>query len=239
MAALTEEQARAYMHRLLATMSQQGGSDLFISHDFPPSMKAHGSMTPLAQQKLSGEVTKVLAYSLMNADQKAEFDKEMECNFAISIPGLSRFRVNIFRQQRHVGLVIRTIAAEIPNFEKLGLPPVLKEVIMNKRGLVLVVGGTVAAVGAKADRQAGDGSQVERIDATALSMRYESEDDLGSTIFAPVEFQVVDAETAQTNERGDNAHARYKKRQLRRVLSRLSRGLVVPKRRKPTQTDGS
>jgi twitching motility protein PilU len=142
MSGLNEEQARAYMHKLLAAMSQAGGSDLFIAHDFPPSMKAHGTMQPLATQKLTGEVTKVLAHSLMNDEQRAEFSKEMECNFAISIPGLSRFRVNVFVQQRHVGLVIRTIAAEIPNFEKLGLPPILKEVIMNKRGLVLVVGGT-------------------------------------------------------------------------------------------------
>ncbi|MDX2219121.1 MAG: PilT/PilU family type 4a pilus ATPase [Burkholderiales bacterium] len=142
MSALSEEQARAYMHKLLATMSAQGGSDLFISNDFPPSMKAHGAMTPLTQQKLTGDVTKVLAHALMNEEQRAEFAKEMECNFAISIPGLSRFRVNIFVQQRCVGMVIRTIAAEIPNFEKLGLPETLKEVIMNKRGLVLVVGGT-------------------------------------------------------------------------------------------------
>lgn len=142
MSGLNEEQGRAYMHKLLATMSAQGGSDLFISADFPPSMKAHGTMQPLAQNKLSGEITRVLAHSLMNGEQRAEFQKEMECNFAIFIPGLSRFRVNVFVQQRQVGMVIRTIAAEIPNFEKLGLPPVLKEVIMNKRGLVLVVGGT-------------------------------------------------------------------------------------------------
>ena len=139
---LNAEQARAYMHKLLAAMSQQGGSDLFISHDFPPSMKAHGSMQPLAAAKLTGETTRGLAFSLMNDEQRAEFDKEMECNFAISVPGVSRFRVNVFVQQRHVGMVIRTIAAEIPNFEKLGLPPVLKDVIMQKRGLVLVVGGT-------------------------------------------------------------------------------------------------
>ena len=96
----------------------------------------------MATQKLTGAVTKVLAHSLMNNEQREEFAKEMECNFAISIPGLSRFRVNVFVQQRHVGMVIRTIPAEIPNFDKLGLPPILKEVIMNKRGLVLVVGGT-------------------------------------------------------------------------------------------------
>ena len=142
MSVLNEEQARAYMHKLLAAMSQQNGSDLFIANDFPPSMKANGTMQPLATQKLTGEVTRVLAHALMNPTQREEFHKEMECNFAISIPGLSRFRVNVFMQQRNVGLVIRTIAAEIPNFEKLGLPKILKEVIMNKRGLVLVVGGT-------------------------------------------------------------------------------------------------
>ncbi len=142
MSGLSEEQARAYMHKLLGVMSAQNGSDLFIAADFPPSMKAHGTMQPLASQKLSGEITRVLAHALMNGEQRAEFQKEMECNFAIAIPGISRFRVNVFVQQRHVGMVIRTIAAEIPNFEKLGLPVVLKEVIMNKRGLVLVVGGT-------------------------------------------------------------------------------------------------
>ncbi len=142
MSVLNEEQARAYMHKLLAGMSAQNGSDLFIAADYPPSMKANGIMQPLATQKLTGEITRVLAHALMNAEQREEFHKEMECNFAISIAGLSRFRVNVFMQQRNVGMVIRTIAAEIPNFEKLGLPKILKEVIMNKRGLVLVVGGT-------------------------------------------------------------------------------------------------
>ena len=142
MSTLTEEQARTYMHKLLGAMSQAGGSDLFISHDFPPSMKSHGSMTPLTAQKLTGDVTRVLANSLMNERQREEFAKEMECNFAISIPNISRFRVNVYVQQQHVAMVVRTIASEIPNFEKLELPAVLKEVIMNKRGLVLVVGGT-------------------------------------------------------------------------------------------------
>jgi len=130
------------MHKLLAAMSQQGGSDLFISHDFPPSMKAHGQMQPLTQGRLNGQVTRELAYAIMSEEQRAEFEKEMECNFAISIPGLSRFRVNVFVQQRQTGMVIRTIAPKIPNFEELGLPPILKHVIMEKRGLVLVVGGT-------------------------------------------------------------------------------------------------
>jgi twitching motility protein PilU len=142
MSSLTEEQAYAYMMKLLTSMSQAGGSDLFIAHDFPPSMKANGEMQPMTQNKLTGEITKKLAHAIMNETQRAEFAKEMECNFAINVPNVSRFRVNIFMQQQHVGMVIRTIAAEIPNFEKLGLPEVLKEVIMNKRGLVLVVGGT-------------------------------------------------------------------------------------------------
>ena len=142
MSTLTEEQARAYMHKLLAAMRQAGGSDLFISHDFPPSMKANGSMQPLTQQKLTGDVTQTLAHAMMNEKQRAEFAKEMECNFAISIPNISRFRVNVYVQQQNVAMVVRTIASEIPNFEKLELPPVLRDVIMNKRGLVLVVGGT-------------------------------------------------------------------------------------------------
>jgi twitching motility protein PilU len=142
MATLTEEQARAYMHKLLAAMRQAGGSDLFIANDFPPSMKANGAMQPLSNQKLTGELTRTFAHSLMNERQKEEFDKELECNFAISIAGLSRFRVNVYVQQQNVAMVVRTIASEIPNFEKLALPPVLKDVIMNKRGLVLVVGGT-------------------------------------------------------------------------------------------------
>ena len=142
MSGLTDQQAYEYIIKLLTAMSKSGGSDLFIASDFPPSMKAHGEMQQMTAQKLNGQITRQLAYALMNEDQRAEFEKEMECNFAISVPGISRFRVNVFVQQRNVGMVIRTIAAEIPNFEKLGLPEVLKEVIMNKRGLVLVVGGT-------------------------------------------------------------------------------------------------
>jgi len=137
-----EEQARAYMHKLLAAMNQAGGSDLFIAAEFPPSMKAHGSMKPLTGQKLTPEVTRMLAHSMMNPTQREEFEREMECNFAITIPGVSRFRVNVCVQQQCVSMVIRTIASEIPNFEKLKLPEILKDVIMTKRGLVLVVGAT-------------------------------------------------------------------------------------------------
>lgn len=136
------EEARAYMHQLLKVMHQAGGSDLFISADFPPSIKSNGAMKPLSQQRLSGEITRKLAHSLMNDKQRHEFETEMECNFAISLPEVCRFRVNVFVQQQHTGMVIRTIASEIPNFQKLDLPEVLKDVVMTKRGLVLVVGGT-------------------------------------------------------------------------------------------------
>jgi twitching motility protein PilU len=142
MAGFTEEQAKGYIVKLLTAMSQSGGSDLFISKDFPPAMKLQGNMQPLTNQKLSGEVARELAYALMNQRQRDEFAKELECNFAISIPGVSRFRVNVFVQQQHVGMVARTIANEIPDFAKLGLPETLREIVMTKRGLVLVVGAT-------------------------------------------------------------------------------------------------
>ena len=142
MSTLTEEQAKAYMVKLLTAMTRAGGSDLFISNDFAPSMKTHGLMQPMASQKLTSEVTKQLAHALMNERQRQEFAKEMECNFAISIPGVARFRVNVFVQQQHTGMVIRTIPDEIPSFKTLALPEILKDIVMTKRGLVLVVGAT-------------------------------------------------------------------------------------------------
>ena len=135
-------EARSFMFRLLKNVFDNGGSDLFISADFPPSMKHQGLMKPLSSQELSADKTKLFAHSIMNDKQREEFERELECNFAISIPDVSRFRVNIFQQQMNVGMVIRTITSEIPNFTKLKLPPSLKDVIMEKRGLILVVGGT-------------------------------------------------------------------------------------------------
>jgi twitching motility protein PilU len=142
MGVLTEEQARSYIVKLLTAMSQAGGSDLFVSKDFPPSMKLQGVMKPLTNQKLTGEVTRALANALMNERQREEFARDLECNFAMSVPGVSRFRVNVFVQQQYVGMVIRTIANEIADLAKLGLPDTLKEIVMTKRGLVLVVGAT-------------------------------------------------------------------------------------------------
>ena len=142
MATLTEEQAKAYMSKLLTAVTRAGGSDLFISKDFPPSMKLQGNMQPLATQKLSAEITWELTHSIMNERQREEFAKEFECNFAIEIPGVARYRVNAFVQQNNVGMVIRTIPTEIPTIEQFGLPETFKDVVMTKRGMVLMVGAT-------------------------------------------------------------------------------------------------
>jgi twitching motility protein PilU len=139
---LSEDQAKSYMVKLLAAMTRAGGSDLFVSKDFPPSMKIQGKMQPLATQKLTAEVTRELAHALMSERQRAEFAKELECNFSLAIPDLARYRVNVFVQQLNVGMVIRTIPNEMPSFEQLGLPETFKEIVMAKRGMVLVVGAT-------------------------------------------------------------------------------------------------
>ena len=115
---LSEEQARSYMHKLLAAMSAAGGSDLFISRDFPPSMKSQGAMKPLTTQKLTAEVTRELAHSMMNERQREEFARELECNFAMSDSrgrALSRQRL---RAAACVGMVIRTIADRDPELRE-------------------------------------------------------------------------------------------------------------------------
>lgn len=138
----TLHEAKTVMFNMLSKVVEIGGSDLFISADFPPSIKYHGLMKPLNKQPLTAEKTKMFAYSLMNQKQREEFATNLECNFAINVPNVSRFRVNVFQQQLQVGMVIRTITAEIPNFKQLLLPEQLKKIILEKRGLVLVVGGT-------------------------------------------------------------------------------------------------
>ena len=135
-------QATKFMYDLLRLMLSKKGSDLFITADFPPAMKLDGKMTPAMDQKLSAQHTADLARAMMNDKQAAEFEATKECNFAISPAGIGRFRVNCFVQQGKVGMVMRTITTAIPKFEDLGLPPVLKDVVMNKRGLVIMVGGT-------------------------------------------------------------------------------------------------
>ena len=130
------------MHNFLEMMLTKKASDLFISADFPPAMKVDGKMTPLNVQKLAGEHSKAFAYCLMNEKQKAEFERDKECNFAIWPKEIGRFRVNVFMQQEKVGMVVRTITTQIPKFDDLGLPAILKDVMMAKRGLIILVGGT-------------------------------------------------------------------------------------------------
>lgn len=139
---MEHNQAKERLLQYLQVMMQNKGSDLFLSADFPASMKLHGEMTPLDNRMLTAEETRAMALSIMNGHYAKEFESTQECNFAINPEGIGRFRVNVFVQQHKVGLVLRTITTKIPDFDEMGLPPVLKDVVMKKRGLVILVGGT-------------------------------------------------------------------------------------------------
>ncbi len=139
---MNHEQALAYMHNLLRMMLEKKASDLFISADFPAAMKIDGKMTKITPQNLTGEHTKAFAYALMNERQRTEFENTKECNFAIAPRDIGRFRVNVMVQQEKVAMVLRVITTKIPNFDEMGLPQQLKEVMMTKRGLIILVGGT-------------------------------------------------------------------------------------------------
>ena len=139
---MEREQATKFMYDLLRLLLQKKGSDLFITVGFPPAMKVDGKMTPVSNQALTAQHTAELARSIMNDKQAAEFEANKECNFAIAPAGIGRFRCNAFVQQANIGIVCRVITTTIPKMEDLGVPPVLKDVIMTKRGLVLMVGGT-------------------------------------------------------------------------------------------------
>ena len=135
-------QATELIHNLLRGMISKNASDMFITTGFPPAFKVDGKMTPVSAQALTAQHTQELARSIMNDKQAATFEATHECNFAISPPGIGRFRVNVFMQQQRVGMVLRTITTKIPDLDELGLPPVLKDVVMTKRGLAILVGGT-------------------------------------------------------------------------------------------------
>ena len=139
---MERDQALKFMHDLLRLMSQKNGSDLFITANFPPAIKVDGKITPVSSQTLSPQHTADLARSIMNDRQAAEFESTKECNFAISPSGIGRFRVNAMIQQGRVAVVCRTINMSIPTLDELGLPTVLKDIAMTKRGLVIFVGGT-------------------------------------------------------------------------------------------------
>jgi len=139
---MNEEQATKYVNELLKLMVGRKGSDLFLADDFPPSIKIDGKITSVAQQKLNATQTRALAYAVMNEKARAEFERDHECNFAIAPEGIGRFRVNVFTQQDCVSAVFRTIPTEVPTLAGMGLPPQLGEIVMAKRGLVLMAGGT-------------------------------------------------------------------------------------------------
>src|SRR5512143_3947516 len=139
---MERDQALRFMYDLLRLMVSKKGSDLFITAGFPPAIKIDGKITPQSNQMLTPQHTSELARAIMNDRQAAEFEATKECNFAISPQGIGRFRVNAFVQQARVGVVLRPINAKTPTFDALGLPPVLQDIAMTKRGLTIFVGGT-------------------------------------------------------------------------------------------------
>ena len=139
---MERNEAMAFMLKLLKILLHKDGSDLFITTGFPPAIKVKGVLTPISQEPLTSEDSKALTQCIMNDKQLKEFEETQECNFAISPANLCRFRVNAYVQQGNQGLVLRVIAAEIPNFDQLKLPQVLKEIISHKNGLIIMVGAT-------------------------------------------------------------------------------------------------
>lgn len=136
------EQTQNVVFDLLRRMVDKKASDLFLTAGFPSAMKLDGKMTPLTPKPLTAMQTQEMARAVMNEKQYLEFQQNNECNFAIGIPGLSRFRVNAFIQRGAVGLVFRTIAMKVPELQDLGMPEVLNDLALAKRGLVIFVGAT-------------------------------------------------------------------------------------------------
>jgi len=139
---MERDQATRFINDLLKLMVSRNGSDLFITADFPPAIKVDGKITKVSPQPLSPVHTMALARSIMNDRQTAEFERTKEGNFAISPPGIGRFRVNVFIQQGKVGLVLRVIPATLPTIDGLRIPQCLKEISLGKRGLCILVGAT-------------------------------------------------------------------------------------------------
>ena len=171
---MERDQASNFVNDLLKLLVSRNGSDLFLTADFPPAMKVDGKITKVSPQPLSGQHTQALARAIMNDKQSAEFERSKECNFAIAPAGIGRFRVNAFVQMGKVGLVMRTIPAKIPTVDELGLPQVLKNLALAKRGICILVGGT--------------GSGKSTTLAAMVDWRNEKTHDHIVTIEDPVEF---------------------------------------------------
>ena len=186
--------ATQFIHELLDLLVRQKGSDLFITADFPPALKIDGKISPVSKNVLTAQHTIELVRSVMNDKQASEFEATKECNFAISPPGIGRFRVNAFVQQGRVGMVLRTILTDIPQFEDLNLPPVLKEVAMSKRGIMMFIGPT------------GCGKST----SMAALLGYRNENSYGHiiTIEDPIEFVHDAQELHRHPARGRRGHRR-------------------------------
>ena len=139
---MEREQAVRLTQNLLKKMVERNGSDLFLTKGFPPAIKVDGTIHKATDAPLTGDQSAMMVRAIMNDKQIKEFDATKECNFAIAPQGIGRFRVSAFIQQGYVGAVLRTITTEIPTLQELELPPILKDVVMNKRGICLIVGGT-------------------------------------------------------------------------------------------------
>lgn len=166
--------AKEEIHSLLRTLTKYKGSDLFITANFPPAMKLDGKITRINETPLTPERCMEIAFSIMSPKQMEEFTNTNECNFAISLPDTSRFRVNAMVQRGATALVFRTITSNIPKFESLNLPPILQQIAMKKRGLVIFVGGT------------GSGKSTSL--ASMIDYRNENSQDHIITIEDPIEF---------------------------------------------------
>jgi twitching motility protein PilU len=139
---MERDQATKMMQTLLKKLVVKSGSDLFITAGFPPAIKIDGEIHRAAEQQLTPEQSSTMVRAIMNDKQAKEFDATQECNFAINPQGIGRFRVSAFVQQSQVGAVLRRIITKIPTVEELELPPILKDIVMTKRGLVILVGAT-------------------------------------------------------------------------------------------------
>jgi twitching motility protein PilU len=171
---MERDQASSFVNDLLKILVSRNGSDLFLTADFPPAIKVDGKINKVSPQPLSGQHTQALARAIMNDKQAAEFERTKECNFAIAPAGIGRFRVNTFVQMGKVGIVMRTIPSKIPTVDELGLPQVLKNVALAKRGLCILVGGT--------------GSGKSTTLAAMVDWRNENTHDHIVTVEDPVEF---------------------------------------------------
>jgi twitching motility protein PilU len=139
---MERDQASKFINDLLKLLITRQGSDLFITADFPPAIKVDGKLTKVSAQMLTPAHTMALVRSVMNDKQAAEFERTRECNFAIAPSSIGRFRCNAFVQQGNIGMVMRLIPQKLPTIDGLGLPQILKDVVLSKRGLTILVGAT-------------------------------------------------------------------------------------------------